>query len=255
MADVSDVQDALVVAIDSVRVAIGAVWRIARGFPPPNALDAAMKAGQVLVTVFEREGYSRITTRFPDYEIDLPAVPLTLTVAIAAGVVTFGGTCSPDQIAGIRTRTAETSMRCVAGDTPVTMAARFAAAGVGAASGSTLTVAALLAALVERDRATLRPTRQQDVGLVATIWASDPRQRDDAARAIDAGLSDNGMKFLPLSDGSRAWVRSAGSRQTDKAEMASIYRQDLYFTCEFSTTIAALRPVVMFPDVTIKGGW
>ena len=254
MADVSDVQDALVLAVDGLRTRCGGQWIIARGFPPASVLDASMAARQVLVTVFQREGYTRLTTRFPSTERPLPAAAPTLTVMVAGIVATFGGVCGLDQVAGVKSALGEFTTRCLLGDTPSTIAARLATAAGGTASGPSLTVPALLTARVVRDVPTLRATRQQDVGICITVWAADPVQRDDVSRIIDAGLSDDDMRFLPLRDLSQTWVRSAGSRQTDRAEAADIYRNDIYLTCEFSTTIAAVRPVVLFPDVVIKGG-
>ena len=253
MADVSDVQDAIVTAIDGIRVAASAQWMIARGYPIAAVLDAAMTAGQVLVTVYQRDGYNRITTRFPNKEMTLPGVPPTLTVQVAGSQVIFDGLCTPDQVAGVKTSAGEFTTRCPYQDTPAGVAARLAAAGAGVAAGATLIEARpVLAALVVRDGHTVRPTRQQDVGLTVTVWAESPGQRDDAVRAIDAGLSDDGFRFLPLADGTSAWQRSAGSRQTDRAEAANIYRNDLYLTCEYSTTILAVYPVAIFPHATVN---
>lgn len=249
MADVSDVQDAIVTAIEAARVAVGGTWSIARGFPEPAVLDAAMKAGVVLVTVFMRTGYHRLTTRFPNAEHELPRVAPTLTMTVAGITVTVAGVCSPDQIAGVKGRAGEFSTRCAVGDTPTTVAGRLA--GAGRVSGPVLTVPGLVAARVARDVATVRPTRQQEVGITVTVWSTDPGQRDDTSRTIDAWLSDDNQRFLRLNDGSAAWVRSAGGQQTDKAQMSAVYRQDIFLNVEFSTLIQATRPTVLFPDYSL----
>ena len=251
MADVSDVQEAVVTAIDEARMSVGATWSLARGFPEAAVVDAAMLAGQVLVTISQREGYVRLTTRFPNYERELARTPPTLTMTVAGITVTVGGTCSPDQIAGVKGRAGEFTTRCIAGDTPSTVAGRLA--GAGRVSGAVLTVPGLVAARVARDVPTVRPTRQQEVGLTITVWTGDPKQRDDVTRVIDSWLSDDQNRFLLLGDGSAAWVRSAGSMQSDKAEISNVYRNDLHLTCEFSTLVQATRPVVLFPDNTFHG--
>lgn len=250
MADLSDVEDALAAAVEAARVAAAQSWRISRGWPEAALLDRATASGIVLVTISPREGFNRNTTRYPNEEWPLPAVPPTLTVAVSGVTATFAGTCSPDQLAGVQSGTTAWSYRCVDTDTPITVATALGTASGGAVSGAALTLSGLVAARTGRDGLTLRPTRNQEVGFAVIVWASDPAKRDAAASAIDAALSD--IEFLALADGSAGRIIGAGSRSSDKAENASLFRRDLYFSVDYATTISAARPVVLWPGFSLQ---
>ncbi len=249
MADLSDVEDALAAAVEAARVAAAQSWRISRGWPEAALLDRATASGVVLVTISPREGFTRNTTRYPNEEWALPAVPPTLTVAVSGTIATFAGACSPDQLAGVQAGSTAWAYRCVDADTPATVAAALGAMSGSSVSGSALTLPGLLAARTGRDGLTLRPTRNQEVGFAVIVWASDPAKRDAAASAIDAALSD--IEFLALADGSAGRIIGAGSRSSDKAENASLFRRDLYFGVDYATTISTVRPPVLWPGITI----
>ena len=253
MADQSDVETALVNAIEAVRVAQGAAWDVFRGWPEADALSRALAAGQITVTVTPRIGFARDTARYPSEEYDLPSVAPTLTVSVAGNVATFAGTCSTDQLAGVKVQSGNvTAYRCGPGDTPSVVAAALATGCGGTAVGAVLTVPGLVSATTERDVTTLRPTRQQEMGFAVNVWAPDPITRDTVAGAVDEALSD--QDFLILADGSAGRLKWAGSRSTDRAQNDNLYQRDLYYSVDFSTTITATRTPILFPNVSIAPG-
>lgn len=251
MADSSDVSNALVAAVDAVRVSLGATWSIYRGYPEADALDNELAHGDVHVTVNERDGFTRLTTRYPDVAVEMPRVPVTLTVSVVGNVATFAGTCSTDQIAGVQAGSMAWVTRCVANDTPAAVAARLAAASSGSVAGAAVTLAGLVTARTGRDGATVRPTRQQEVGYSICIWCADPATRDAVGSAIDAALSD--VTFLTLADASGSRLTWMGGRTTDRAENSNLYKRELYYRAEYTTTIAGSATPALFPGVVLDG--
>ena len=250
MADVSDAEQALVDAITAVCASMIPLPEVYRGWPSASDLSAAERGSRAIVSVFQRSGFARNTSRYPVEEIALPPVPVALTVTLTGVTAAFAGTCSPDQIAGVQIGSTAWAVRCGVGDTPATIAASLAARCGGTAFGSAVTRPGLIAARTARDGVTLRPTRQQEVGIMVTVWCSDPIQRDVVAGAVDAALSD--QPFLFLADGSAARLRWVGTISTDRAENANTYRRDLFVSVDYATTIRRVRPAVLFEGSLIN---
>ena len=252
MADLSDVEAAIREAVQAIRDVSFPGVPVYRGWPDAGRLDAASKAVQAIVTVSERDGFSRNTSRYPALEIPLPLIAATLTVGMTGNTATFAGTCSTDQIAGVQVGTTAWAYRCVANDTPATVAVALAALSGGTATGAALTLTGLVAARTARDGATLKITRQQEVQFAVIVWTPTPDQRDTIASAIDSALSD--MNFMNLADGSQARVRGMGSHSSDRTQIADTYRRDLYYSADYSTTIRTVRTPVLFQGATLQGG-
>ena len=144
MADISDVEIAVAGVVQlalypagvssgsAVSPIAGVVCDIRRGWPLPGMTDAAIAAGQVLVTVHADGAMSRRTSRYqPDWK-QSTTVAATLTAVAAGTTVTFGGTGGLGQVAGVAyglgAQPAAYSYRLIGGDTPSSIAASLAAA-------------------------------------------------------------------------------------------------------------------------------
>jgi hypothetical protein len=255
MADQSDVEAALAGVIGgalypnglSAPCAVtGAVCRIYRGWPVPAALDADLAAGTTNISVVAVTGQSRNTTRWPDSWITQAQTTPTLTATVTGDSVTFGGTGGIGQVAAVIADNAWAAWRLQATDTPQSVAASLATALATArsasASGATLTVpgAVRLIGRVEADQPTLRLSRRQVQAFRLTAWCADPATRDAVGSAVDAALS--GIDFIGLADGTSGRLRYIASVVSDRWEDATLYRRELTYTVDYSTSIAVDLP-------------
>ena len=115
-----------------------------------------------------------------------------------------------------------------------------------------LTLSGLVTAAIARDNPALRLTRQIEQGFQVVIWSPDPAKRDAAVSALDAGLSSS--TFIPLSDGTQGRFRYVGTQTTDKAENANVYRRDLFYLVEYSTSQPEALTPVLFPGIAYQPG-
>jgi hypothetical protein len=255
MADQSDVETALVGVVGGALypsglfaqcVVPGAVCRIYRGWPVPAALDADLAAGTTNISVVAVGGQSRNTTRWPDAWIPQTQTVPTLTATVNGDAVTFGGTGGAGQVAAVIADTAWAAWRLQATDTPQSVAAALATALANARSasarGAVLTVpgAIRLIGRVEADQPTLRLSRRQLQAFRLTAWCADPMTRDAVGSAVDAALS--GIDFIGLADGTSGRLRYIASVVSDRWEDATLYRRELTYSVDYSTSIALDLP-------------
>ncbi len=255
MADLSDIEAALAAMANAAvypggpstpsALPGGAAARIYRGWPDAAALDADIAAGTVNVSVFSLPGHSRTTTRYPrEWRFIGRAAP-TLTVTTSGATATFAGTGGSGQLAGIRANGAAYAVQAPAAAADV--ASALAAVVPGAvASGPTVTVpaAADFLARVEAPATVQRELRRQVQGVRLTVWASTPAMRDAATALVDASFVP--IDFLPLPDGTEAWVRYGGTAVDDVPTKDSLWKRTLSFLVEYASVQTAQAPCVLF---------
>jgi hypothetical protein len=228
-----------------------------------NALLAASTAGVFLMCV---PGMNRNTTRFAPYYSTVSVNTPTLLVAMTTGTVTFGGACAANQVVGIIANNVCYAYRTTAMDTPATVAAAFAAQINGAlAAGAVLTAANVTAANVVCDQQGLLHTgTQQQMVQIAVLAPNMAGTTGALARAAIVralgGLKslqrDDGSltRFIGLPDGSSAEVRFHHEESDDTPRNQNIWRQWLYFLCEYDETIPVLQPTVLTVNVLMQTG-
>jgi len=263
MADQSDVENALVTIIagalypngTSSPSVPGPDCRVYRGWPQSAALDTDLAAGRINVTVFPAGGAGRNTTRYAEQWVATPQQP-TLTASMTDGTIAFGGTADPGQLAGVLADQHSYVYRTQAGDTPALVAANLAALVradfIVQQSAASLAIPAAgdVVVRVVADASAMREVRRQRQTFRITCWCPTPPARDAAAAAIDQAMA--AMRFMPLADGTDAWVRYAGTTVFDQSQDALLYRRDLLYAAEYATTITALQPSMLFGDLLIN---
>ena len=264
MADSSDCENSLVNAIASVLYPTGtsgsplvAPARVYRGWPSNETLDADLQAGTLNVTVYPRRGMMRNTTRYQQQDAVITSAPTpTFTVSVSGATVTFGGTAGAGQVVGIQVGRTIYAYRCVAGDTPATVAAFLG----GLVSGATIAGPAVtlptnttVIARVAADVSSITEVRRQEMHFMVSFWSGTPAQRDAAASAVDAALANT--PWIALADGTSGRLIWAGGDTTDRSENSNAYRRDLFYSIEFPTTLAALLPLMLFGGITMPGQW
>ncbi|MFG1388812.1 hypothetical protein [Xanthobacter versatilis] len=247
MADVSDVEDALVALVVGAVYpggtgqpsAITAPVQAFRGWPKAEDLRADLPSGKVKVSVFPRSG-ERNATRHPK-EILLAVAPVhTITATVSGAQITFSGTIATPQYVTVIIGGAKAySYPVKTTDTLTSLAASVAAlidADIPAtSSGAVVTVStgATMIARVGAPGTGWIETRRQARPFQVTIWAGTPSARDAAAKAIDPVFANT--DWLALSDGSAGRVLYMASYTNDDGQNEGVYRRDLIYSVEYPT--------------------
>ena len=82
-----------------------------------------------------------------------------------------------------------------------------------------------------------------------TFWCRVPVSRDAAAAAVDTALA--AQVFLTLPDGTAGRLRFASSSVFDQSQDAQLYRRDLLYSVDYSTTQTTTLPSMIFGDTTL----
>jgi hypothetical protein len=272
MADISQVEQALVdIAAASlglgdsyldgalgVTPAAGTPCRVYRGWPVSGKLNDDLSRGISNISVFPPPGATRNMTRhFYQWHVPAPVTP-TLLATVAGNTVTFDGTGSAGQVAGVRfgPDTGQAyAYRLTATDTPFTVASELSSRIPGStADGNVLTAPTDygLQARIAADQPAFMETRRQEQQIWVIGWCPNPHARDQIMSAIDAGFANLMDAFgrptiqFPLSDGSVAIIRYQGSRTDDAPQQANLWRRDLRYRIEYATTLLQQQPEVLF---------
>jgi len=257
MADQSDVENAMVALAAATLYPLGtangsvtgAVFRLYRGWPANAALEADLANGIQHVSVCAVAGSHVPVEQFPlAWEIPAPVTP-SLTIVTGLDTVTFGGTASLGQLAGILADDDGFAYRTQTGDTPESVAANLAvlinqqlAATVSGASVSVPGVTRLIGR-VEADQTALLPTRRQRCDFRLTCWCADPISRDATASALDAAFAQ--APWLTLADGSAGRMIYAASQPSDDLSPLPLFRRELTYSVEYTTTLVQVQPSML----------
>ena len=254
MADLGDVLEALAAlaadslypagAVDAGGAALssvaGPVVKIMRGTPFAKQLDADLRAGIVNVTVNERPGVWRVTTRLPMEWQVLSRQSPTISCLVVGTVLTLSGTVTPGQGVMLVVDGQPYAYQAVAGDDTASVTAALAALiqvdRPASSTGAMLTVpgAATMTARVVVQGTAIRPTRQQEAGVAVKLYAPSFASRDAVAAFVDSSFS--AVARLGLPDGSVAMLRSSGTSYDDVPQKALTFVRTLFYQAEYSTT-------------------
>jgi len=289
MADSSDVEIALVTAVGTalypsglpvvtppalpVSTVAGVPVRIVRGWPNGEAVDIDLRAGIANCTIFPmRGGFRNISAPQLQWIETASTVP-TLTVSAAPNLiaigapwqVTFGGTCGTNQVAAVLIgsaggQQAAFAYRCLATDTPATVANAFAAAIPQATSPTTSDVLYVpawngpVSAQVVADGTAALAVQYQERAVIVTAWAPTPGARDAMCSAIGAQL---GYQYrVTADDGSQITWRQTNDVTNDVPSRDAVWRRDMTYTCRYTTVVTATQPrmVALLGNATVSAG-
>jgi membrane-associated protease RseP (regulator of RpoE activity) len=266
MPDQADVEDALVIAAGAAcypgggpyvlaNSIVGANVEIRRGFPLSAALDAALAAGNVFVSVNADKNSSADRTRFDnDWEEIAPPVA-TLTVTVAADTATFSGAAGVAQSVGIRLGgpSAVTFTAALAAtDGPNEAAAAMAAMIPGsAATGSSIQCVGFprIAARVAGWGTLQREARRQEDVFRLVIYAPSRALRDRVSKAIDLAITSE--DWIDLPDETCGRVRYRGTLTNDATVKAADWQRDLIFSVEYAATQTMQAPSILWVSNTV----
>ena len=264
MADESDVEVALTNLVSaalypngtSAASVPGPDCHIYRGWPNSAALDADLTAGKINVTVFAGASAGRTTTRYAEQWGEVSAPAPTLTVSVSGTSVTFGGSATTGQVAGILVDGRSYAYRTQGSDTPELVTANLASLArsdsIVSVSGRTLTIAGAgdLLARVVADATVQREVRRQEKSFRISCWCPTPTTRDATAAAIDLSLST--MFFIPFADGTSGRITYTGTSEFDQSQNAKLFRRDLTYDVEYPTVIVVSGPAMLFGNLVLN---
>lgn len=226
--------------------AAGPVCKIYPGWPNKPQLDEDLQFGKVHVTVFARPE-EKNTTRYMTQTQSVPATTPTITLAASGQAITVGGAMpspfTPHNLAAFVN--GKPYLYAVqTGDTLASIATALAAliatdVGGTTSSGPVITVAAgakVGALRVGTSGMGLREVSRQERRFQVTIWADTPDHRKAVVRPIKALLADS--HFITLPDGTAGrLIYVGGGGPNDNPQDAKLYRHDLFYSCEYGTTV------------------
>ena len=259
MADLSDVEDALVSAILAAAVTnthccvtLGASpIRVYRGTPPVTGLTIDRTTGTVDICVLSVPDSTRNTTRW-GVQNAVAVITNGLSASVDGQTASFTGTALGGELAGLLVNDQPFVYAAQAGDSAALVASALAnlvlATQICWLSQSSITIpgAAALVARTAGIASIVQEYGRQEQSFRITIWAPSPRARDLVCGALGSALAP--IVFLTLADGTGGRMRYKRSDSFDEDQVASIYRRDLVYDVEYGTTETVKSPVLLFGD-------
>lgn len=251
MADLSDVENALGTLIGVTLYPAGAAGeaaspvagvpvRIEAGWPSPQSLDIAKRAGKAHVSIFPRQGEKKTTRQQPDWQ-EVSRNAATYALAVSGQTITVTGAAPSPFVAqnvAVLINGAPVLYQPTAGRTANQVATSLAALIPGASAAAGVVTcpptARIGAARVGVLGQAVRIVRNEAKPFQIVIWAPTPDARVAIARAIDPVLSDTPR--LLLADGTIGNLSYTSSTDLDIDQRQGLFRRDLFYTVEFATT-------------------
>lgn len=266
MAGLADVSAALVARIAQIVYPNGTSQpsitgqpvKIYGGWPVPGVLEKDLKAEKVHISVFPPNGMEKVIDSAVSDWRELVAPAITLSLTLAGQTVTVGGTVSTPQNAALVVDGKGYAYGVQTGDTltaiATALAAMVSADQPASSSGAVVTIpgAKAISPRVGGAGTSIRELRRQERPFRITVWANCFDSRDPLADLLDAELS--GTFHLTLPDGMIATLRYKSSSQDDSGQKESIYRRDLIYAVEFSTTQVRTDTQITITETNVSAG-
>jgi hypothetical protein len=258
MADLTDVEYAIAGLVaatvypDGVTSVIGSPVKIFAGWPLEETLDRDLAAGTCSVSVYNRPGGSRNTTRYAPIWMPGASTAATVTITISGRIATFAGTATPGQAVGLLVDGVGYAVLATSGDGPATLAKRLASQIPGATVNGAQVFLPAGSSVVARTGATTqmsRELRRQEQQIDVIVWAPTPALRSALSSVVDVTLAQT--DFLPLPDGTSARLTYQMTAETDAGTAANVYRRTITSVVEYATTQTQTAMSVLFPTGTV----
>jgi hypothetical protein len=258
LADLEDVTAALASTITGIINTNGAPAPISvvQGWPLPDDLDAASKAGKVIISVYPQPGANSNVTRFQwDAVQQTPAI-ITTTTTILNGVITFEGSVTLPLNVSIFAGGQSYSYAAQAGDTIGTIIAQlsYQIQYILPITISPTTIAFInppidLAVYLGGQGALIRENAREKQAFQITVWAPTQALRKATVKAFEPGLF--ALNSVTFPDGTAGMLFSMRSFNTDAGQVDNFYRRDIIVTVEYGiteiipawTVVAASAPI------------
>jgi hypothetical protein len=257
MADISDIEDAIVTEVIAALYpsgsaqpsCVGATCRIYRGWPSPSSLNSDLAAGVVNVTIFPSSSPGEVLNVYLDSSLTT-APPSALAATVTGKSVTFSGQVITGEIVGLLVDDIPYIFTLNSSDTTENIAAGVATLicrnQLALSNGCTVTVpgAVTLTSRVVANGVEERSVRRQRREIQVNCWCPSAALRDLVGTTIDAAFSTS--SFIDVSDGTKAHVRYVATQVYDQSQNALLYRRDLCYDFEYFSISSVAAPVMLF---------
>ena len=264
MADLSDVENALVVKVTDALYPegvsqisiVGPTCRVYRGWPLTASLNSDLAAGIVNVTVFPSVRRDEVLDPYFDRSYATIS-PASLVASVAGQSVTFSGLVASNQLVGLLVDGVPFSYMANDSDTNESVAAnltvQISAARIATVSGSTVTIPGVItiSARVVTNATVSKGLRRQRREIQASCWCPSAALRDSVCQVADLALASS--PFIALTDETKAHVRYVSTHVYDQSQNALLYRRDLCYLCEYTIISGTIAPVMLFGDIFRNG--
>lgn len=230
---------------------------IAQGWPMSADVDAAVKAGTSIVSIYAVPSTTGDPGQVFDWHPGVSVAPVYgLTVEIDEPDVVIAGTPNVGEILNISVNyTSSFTYVAVANDTAETVAAAMLAKiqadfPQATLSGATLTIPGVFSITAIRGgigTLSQRIYRQRQQFRIV-VWSPNPSDRTTIAQPIDIAIKSN-IKVL-LADQTEAIIVYRGTNLDDKYENDGVYRRDLIFSVVWDTMLAIAGTEIISVPIT-----
>ena len=264
MADISDVENALVsllaqtiypLGADQSSI-IGSTCRIYRGWPNAATLNNDLNSGIINISVTTDSDSGRLTTRYLP-KLQASTRTSDVSVVISGDTTMIGGQPASGDLIGLIVDGVGYSYRIQASDTVDMVAANLAQTiepiRPAIVSGSNIVIpgARHIVGRVVADGTITSELRRQEKDCRVICWCPSPEIRDTVCLSIDTTMAQ--LTFISLENASFARVTYKNTASFDQAEDALLYRRDLVFTIEYPTISNVTQPSMLFGDSGLNG--
>lgn len=267
MADLSDVSNMLVGQIaaylypngtsNPISPAVGFPVKVFAGWPQPEALTQDLAAGIGYISVYPLPTEKILPSTLRDWRL-LSMPPATIAAAVSGQSITLSGTTQTGQNVAVIVDGKNYVLAVQESDTLASIASALATLisvdQAATSSGAVLTIpgAHAIAARVGAVGTMIRELRRQRKIFQISAWANCYSERDQLGQAVDQALMP--LERADLPDGSMAVFHYQSSRQDDSQQKQRIYRRDLLYAIDYSTTQTTDGTSVVAPVLAIVGG-
>ncbi|WDZ97980.1 hypothetical protein Herbaro_09425 [Herbaspirillum sp. WKF16] len=267
MADLSDVSNMLVAQIaaylypsgtsNPVSPVVGFPVKVYAGWPQPESLAQDLGAGMGHISVYPSGTEKVLTVTLRDWQV-LSLPDPTIEAEVTGQTVTLSGVPGAGQNVAILADGKPYIVAAQEGNTLAGLATALATLisvdQPATAAGAVVTVpgAHELVARVGVSGTMIRELRRQQKVFQITAWASCHDERDKLGAAIDQAIEP--LLRAMLADGSLAIFHYRKSLQDDSMQKQRIYRRDVFYAIDYSTTQTTGGTSVIAPQAFVVGG-
>lgn len=274
MADLSDVTTALKTLVAGILYpagppaandvsAAGVIVRVVEGWPEKQQLDAMLKAGKAMVSVFPTD-YERVIQQMTTNDwVETERKEATYTLEVDGQELTVGGAAPAEYFtqniaalvngqAYIVTAGEDDPAEFVADELHALLVADFpGAARVGAVI--TLPDEAIVEAVrVGTCGIAIKGVRRQEQGYMITVWAGSPAHRKAIGKLVDSELTV--IPWIDLEDGQSGRLLFRSQSMNDTEQLQGVWRRDFVYTVEYSTTQVEEQVEIVTFVLNMRGG-
>lgn len=218
------------------------------GWPTMSDIDTMMQKNISLINVYPKN-FEVTHIHLPFAPQLISTIPTTISIVQQANTFTFTGTPTPGQYIMVSADNVWNAYLFTSSDTLSTIIANIAAVLIKNGFNATYTATTLtvldvyqLQAVIGTQANTLFETKMQTREFLIIITASNPQDRDNLTRFVDAQLSN--IYRLENSDGSWCTISYKASPIEDDFQKQRFYQRQLWYDVSFSTTLPAVESMI-----------